>query len=98
MIVAVACTDPAADCFCVSAGTGPWPGPGADIVLRTLDDDTLLATAVTTTGADLLDEIGPLPEAEPAEFAAADQRIAAGADRQDPAARPLGDRRRGGRP
>ena len=56
VIVAVACTDPAADCFCVSAGTGPWPGPGADIVLRMLDDDTLLATAVTTSGADLLDE------------------------------------------
>ena len=82
VIVAVACTDPAADCFCVSAGTGPWPGPGADIVLRMLDDDTLLATPITTTGADLLDEIGPLPDATPAQFAAAEQRIAAGAARQ----------------
>ncbi len=80
VIVAVACTEPAADCFCVSAGTGPWPGPGADIVLRMRDDDTLLATAVTNAGVDLLDGIGA--PATPAQFAAAEQRIAAGADRQ----------------
>ncbi len=82
VIVAVACTDPAADCFCVSAGTGPSPGTGADVVLRTLDDDTLLATPITPTGTDLLDEIGPLPAAEPAQIAAAEQRIADGATRQ----------------
>ena len=82
VVVAVACTEPAADCFCASTGTGPWPGPGADVVLRALDDDTLVATAVTTTGIDLLDEIGPLPEAEPAQFAVAEQRIAEGAARQ----------------
>jgi ferredoxin len=82
VIVAVACTEPAADCFCVSAGTGPRPGPGADIVLRTLDDDTLLANAVTTAGVALLDEIGPLPEATLAQTAAAERAIAAGAGRQ----------------
>ncbi len=82
LIISVACTAPAANCFCVSAGTGPWPGPGADIVLRELDDGTLLATAVTDVGAELLDEIGPLPEADPAEFDAAEQRIARGAERQ----------------
>ena len=79
LIVAVACTTPAADCFCASAGTGPWPGPGADIVLRELDDGTLLATAATDAGSQLLDEIGPLPDADPATVDAAEERIARGA-------------------
>ena len=83
LIVSVACTTPAADCFCASTGTGPWPGPGADIVLRELDDDslgtTLLASAVTSAGAELLDAIGPLPEADPTAVEAAEQRIARGA-------------------
>ena len=82
LIISVACTTPAANCFCASAGTGPWPGPGADVVLRELDDGTLLATGFTDVGAELLDEIGPLPEADPAAFDAAEQRIAEGAARQ----------------
>ena len=82
LVVSVACTAPAADCFCASAGTGPWPGPGADIVLRELGNGTLLATATTDTGAQLLHEIGPLPAADRAAFEAAEQRIAEGAARQ----------------
>ena len=82
MIISVACTEPAADCFCASAGTGPWPGAGADIVLRELGDATLLATAATEAGAELLGEIGPLPEADPTAFEAAERRIARGAARQ----------------
>ncbi len=82
IIISVACTTPAANCFCVSAGTGPWPGAGADIVLRELADGTLLATARTAAGAELLDEIGPLPEAAAEAFESAEQRIARGAARQ----------------
>ncbi len=82
LIVSIACTTPAADCFCVSAGTGPWPGPGADIVLRELDDATLLATPATAEGAALLDDIGPLPAADTTLLDAAEQRIADGAARQ----------------
>ena len=82
IVISVACTTPAATCFCASAGTGPWPGAGADIVLRELHDGTLLATAATAVGAELLDEIGPLPEADAAVFDAAEQRIAQGAARQ----------------
>lgn len=81
-IVAVACTDPAATCFCVSAGTGPTPGNGADVVLRELDDGTLLAGPRTDSGAELLDALGPLPTADNALVDAADRRIAAGAARQ----------------
>ena len=82
LVVAVACADPASTCFCVSAGTGPTPGDGADVVLRELSDGTLLAHDRTELGAALLDELGPLPHADPDQMAAADDRIAEGAARQ----------------
>lgn len=82
LIVAVACTDPAATCFCVSAGTGPTPGAGADVVLRELADGTLLAGGRTGAGVALLDELGPLPVADDSQVDAAEQRIADGAARQ----------------
>jgi len=81
-VVAVACTDPASTCFCTSAGTGPTPGSGADVVLRELADGTLLATPSSDDGAVLLDEIGPLPLADEALVDAAERRIAEGAARQ----------------
>jgi sulfhydrogenase subunit beta (sulfur reductase) len=81
-IVAVACAEPAATCFCASVGTGPWPGAGADIVLREIADGTLLASAATDVGEQLLDEIGPLPMAGSEQIAAADRRIAEAAARQ----------------
>lgn len=82
VIVAVACTEPAADCFCASAGTGPSPGTGADIVLRELHDGTLLAAPGSDAGAGLLDDIGPLPLAEPAQAEEAEERVAEAAARQ----------------
>ena len=82
LIVAAACARPAATCFCASTGTGPTPGDGADVVLRELADGTLLADDRTEHGATLLDELGPLPFADPEQMAAADDRIAAGAARQ----------------
>jgi sulfhydrogenase subunit beta (sulfur reductase) len=89
-VIAVACTDPASTCFCASAGTGPTPGAGADIVVRELADGTLLATASSETGSTLLDEIGPLPVADRALVEAAERRISEGASQQtrrlDPAA------------
>ena len=82
VIVAVACTSPASTCFCVSAGTGPRPGAGADIVLRELEDGTLLASSHSPIGTELLDGIGPLPTATAEQLGAAEQRIDAGAARQ----------------
>jgi ferredoxin len=81
-VIAVACTDPASTCFCASAGTGPTPGEGADIVVRELADGTLLATGSSDAGATLLAEIGPLPIADGALVEAAERRISAGASRQ----------------
>jgi len=82
VVVAAACTDPASTCFCSSMGTGPAPGDGADVVLRELDDGTLLAGTPTRRGADLIDELGSLPFADDDQIAAADARIAAGEARQ----------------
>lgn len=82
MVVAVACTDPAATCFCASAGTGPTPGEGADIELRELADGTLLAAGRTASGSAILDDIGPLPAADESQVAEAEARVSAGARRQ----------------
>lgn len=71
-LVAVTCTDPAGTCFCVSMGTGPKPGPGADLTLTELLDDEghrFLAEAGTEAGEELLDAL-PATEASPADRAA----------------------------
>jgi sulfhydrogenase subunit beta (sulfur reductase) len=39
LVIAAACTTPAATCFCASMGTGPAPGPGYDLSLTELVDD-----------------------------------------------------------
>ena len=82
VVVAAACTDPASTCFCASMGTGPTPGAGADVVLRELDDGTLLASTPTAHGVGLIDELGSLPFADDDQIAAADARIAVGEARQ----------------
>ncbi|MDX2381767.1 MAG: 4Fe-4S dicluster domain-containing protein [Acidimicrobiia bacterium] len=74
-IVAVACTSPASTCFCASAGTGPMPGDGADIVLGELDDGTLLATAHSARGAELLDAAGATEAASRARVALVGQMV-----------------------
>ncbi len=68
-IVAVACTAPAATCFCAAAGTGPRPGPDADVVLTELDDGTLLATAQTELGHELIASCTGAEAATPSELA-----------------------------
>jgi ferredoxin len=58
LVVAASCTDSVATCFCVSAGTGPRPGPLADIVLTELADGSLIADAQTERGAAVLTRAG----------------------------------------
>jgi ferredoxin len=57
-VVAVACSDPAGTCFCVSMGTGPRPDRGYDLCLTELSTDAgahrLLAQAGSDRGADVL--------------------------------------------
>lgn len=60
VIVAMACGDPAATCFCASMGTGPAVGAGADLAVTELVDDgpeaspNYVVEARTELGADLL--------------------------------------------
>lgn len=75
--ISVACSTPAATCFCASAGTGPMPGPGADMVLAELDDGTLLATAHSDEAASLLEEIDAAEAASSDQVARATERVEA---------------------
>ncbi len=70
-MIAVACTTAASTCFCASMGTGPDPGPGADLVLAELDDGMLLAAANTDLGCRLLRASGALEAASPERVAEA---------------------------
>jgi ferredoxin len=63
-LVAVTCGTPAQTCFCASMGTGPKPGPGADIVLTELLDEVghrFLAEAASPAGEDVLAAVGSTP-------------------------------------
>ncbi len=61
LVVAVACSDPAATCFCASVDTGPAPREGYDIALTEVIDEIghrFVATPGTGRGIELLEEIG----------------------------------------
>ena len=54
-LVAVTCGSPAATCFCASMGTGPAPGPGADLTMtELLDPHRFLIEAGTSLGKEVL--------------------------------------------
>jgi ferredoxin len=74
-LVAVTCGIPAGTCFCSSMGTGPKPGPGADLTLTELTDPhRFLVEPGSTAGAELLAEL-PTTPATDADSAAADQVV-----------------------
>jgi ferredoxin len=78
IVIAVACSDPAGTCFCVSMGTGPRPeaGRGAPFDLsltELLDGEHRFVVEVgTERGAGLMDAIGA-PKAPPADLDASDR-------------------------
>jgi len=64
LVVAANCTSAADACFCVSMGTGPAAGPGADLVLTEVidgDGHRFLAEAATERGEALLDGLPTRP-------------------------------------
>ncbi len=71
-VVAVACTDPAGTCFCVSTGTGPSPGEGYDLALTEVyatGEHRFVVTAGSPTGDDVIADVvatssAPLASAE----------------------------------
>lgn len=67
LLIAVTCANPAGTCFCDSMGTGPKPGPGADIVLTELLDDgrhRFLAEAASSAGEEVLAAVPGAPPDE----------------------------------
>jgi len=54
LVVVAECTTAGETCFCVSMGTGPFAGEGADIVLTELGDSRVLARARSDRGGALL--------------------------------------------
>ncbi len=81
-IVAMACTEPGATCFCVSAGGGPADGPGADLRLVELAGESecrYLVEAVTDAGRRVLERL-PQRASTDAE-AEAGETVAAAADK-----------------
>jgi ferredoxin len=80
-IVAVNCTEPAATCFCVSAGGGPRAEAGYDLVLTELTDTDppqYLVAADSDAGTSVLDALPQLP-AQPHVVARADSAVSAAA-------------------
>jgi ferredoxin len=74
-LVAVTCGTPAGTCFCASMGTGPRPGPGADLTLTELaDPHRFLVEAGSPAGESVLDEL-PTHPATDADHAAADALV-----------------------
>jgi ferredoxin len=74
-LVAVTCGSPAGTCFCASMGTGPKPGPGADLTLTELTDPhRFLVEPGTQAGEELLAEL-PTRPATQADLATADQVV-----------------------
>lgn len=70
-LVAVTCDSPAATCFCASMGTGPAPGPGADLTMtELLDPHRFLIEAGTSLGKEVLAAL-PTTPADPTDLDAA---------------------------
>jgi sulfhydrogenase subunit beta (sulfur reductase) len=70
-LVAVTCATPAGTCFCSSMGTGPKPGPGADLTLtELLDPHRFLVEVGSAAGEDVLAELSTTPADEADEAAA----------------------------
>jgi ferredoxin len=60
--VAVTCSTPAGTCFCTSMGTGPKPGPGADLTLTELrDPHRFLVEVGSPAGAQVLEGLPSRP-------------------------------------
>lgn len=60
-LIAVACSEPAATCFCSSMGTGPVPPGGFDILLTEVleaDQQEFLAESGSPKGEEILKELG----------------------------------------
>ncbi|MCU0262858.1 MAG: 4Fe-4S dicluster domain-containing protein [Candidatus Nanopelagicales bacterium] len=71
-LIAVTCASPAGTCFCASMGTGPRPGPGADLTLtELLEPHRFLVETGSPAGEELLAELAPAP-ATPTDLDAAD--------------------------
>ena len=71
-LIAVTCASPAGTCFCASMGTGPRPGPGADLTLtELLEPHRFLVETGSPAGEELLAELAPAP-ATPTDLGAAD--------------------------
>jgi len=84
-IIALACTQPMASCFCTSVGGGPGDGAGADVLAVGLDTGLLLR-AQTTRGEELLASLADLlaePTAQDSQEA--DERIRAAEGQLAPA-------------
>jgi ferredoxin len=83
-LVAVNCTEPAATCFCVSAGGGPRAEAGYDLALTELVDADgepyYLATAGSDAGGEVLAAL-PRTDADPSQVVEADALVRAAADR-----------------
>ncbi len=76
-IIALACTQPAASCFCTSVGGGPGDAAGADVLAAVTDGDLLL-TPRTPRGEELLASAGDLlSDATPQDAQAAEELIRA---------------------
>ncbi len=79
-VVAVACTDPAGTCFCVSMGTGPSPGAGYDLSVTELYADgphRFVVTAGSPQGDDVLHEVAAGAPAAADDLAAVGRAMAA---------------------
>ena len=64
-LVAVTCGAPGGTCFCASMGTGPAPGPGADLEMtELLDPHRFVVRAGTGLGAEVLAELPTTPAAD----------------------------------
>ena len=79
-LVAVHCTHPSSNCFCVSTGDGPRAGYGYDLALSELDEG-FLVEAKSRRAGEILAQV-PLRDAEPGQIEAAEEELNAGAKRQ----------------
>lgn len=83
LLIAVTCADPAGTCFCVSMGTGPHPGAGADLILTELDvggEHRFLVEVMTGAGSAALTGV-PAREAGEADVLAVRDVVRAAAGR-----------------
>ena len=83
LVIAAACTTPAATCFCSSMGTGPAPADGYDLSLTEVadvDGHRFVVSIGTERGRRLLDDVERRP-VEPVDTAAVDAAMAAARER-----------------